>query len=202
MSLSKQENPGGSLPVTLMRIPAAGGPSQSVLSATGITDISCAHAPATTCVYDETKENQTVFTLFDPVKGRLGEVFRQPSIDAFAGEFNLSPDGSQLAIPLSDSQTGRIRLVSISRGTASDIVVNGWSGFYEINWAPDGRGLYVGTAAPQGTALLYVNLKGEARLLWSQKGGLATCGRPSRDGRFLAIASWSTDSNAWMIRNY
>ena len=66
-----------------------------------------------------------------------------------------------------------------------------WGGVSEVDWAPDGKSLYVGCVTLRGAALLHVDLKGRADLLWQQKGKADTCGRPSPDGRFLAIAAWT-----------
>ena len=92
--------------------------------------------------------------------------------------------------------------MSLSDGTVSDLVVKGWNRLEEIDWAPDGRGLYVSYDMPLGDGVLYVDLQGHARLLWQQQQGFITCGRPSPDGRSLAIATWTTNANAWMIENY
>lgn len=203
MALPKEEFPGGSVPVRIMRVSTAGGPPREVLHATGTTDFRCARAPAKLCVFDEKKGSRTVFSSFDPVKGKGREIYRErPPVARGTGRFDLSPDGSRLAISLYNPREGRIRLVSLRDGTTSDLVVKSWNRFTDIDWAPDGRGLYVGSITPEGDSVLYVDLQGHAQLLWQHGGNVATCGRPSPDGRFLAIARWTTNSNAWMIRNY
>lgn len=200
MALPKQQGPGRSVPVKIMRAPSSGGPPEEVLTAVGMTDFRCARAVKTVCVFNESSGDQTVFTSFDPVKGKDREIFRETS--GGLGLFDVAPDGSRLAISQFDLEGGRIRLVSIVNGTASDLVVKGWNQFLEVDWAPDGRGLYVGSKTAQGGAVLYVDLQGRARLLWQQQGNIITCGRPSPNGRFLAIASWTTNANAWMIENF
>jgi Tol biopolymer transport system component len=144
----------------------------------------------------------SVITSFDPVKGRGREVFREKSSEVGgSGGFDVSPDGSRLAITRFDPNEGRIRLVSLTDGTSHDLVVKRWNGFFELNWAPDGRGLYVSSQTPEGGTVLYVDLQGHPRALWHQKGNIATCGRPSRDGHSLAVASSNTNANAWMLEN-
>jgi eukaryotic-like serine/threonine-protein kinase len=204
MALPKQQIPGLSLPVKIMRVPASGGPPQVVLNATGTTGFRCARALPNLCVFNEVVGNQTVFTSFDPVKGKGDELASVNSLQNHGSDaFDLSPDGSRLAIALSDSQQGRVRLVSLTDGTAFDLVVKGWNRLAEVDWAPDGRGLYVSYVwGGKGNGVLYVDLQGHAHVLWQQQPGLDTCGRPSPDGRSLAIASWTTNANAWMIENY
>ena len=203
MALPKKQIPGLSLPVKIMRVPASGGPPELVLNSTGTTSFRCARALPSLCVFNEVVGNQTVFTSFDPVRGKGHELAKVNSLqNVGGGAFDLSPDGSRLAIAQFYSQEGHIRLVSLTDGTASDLVVKGWNRLEEIDWAPDGRGLYVSYDMPQGDGVLYVDLQGHARLLWQQQQGFITCGRPSPDGRSLAIATWTTNANAWMIENY
>jgi len=54
-----------------------------------------------------------------------------------------------------------------------------------IGWAPEGKGLYCTSQSLEGDTFLYVDLKGNARVLWQFKGG-SGCGVPSPDGRYLA----------------
>jgi Tol biopolymer transport system component/DNA-binding winged helix-turn-helix (wHTH) protein len=202
MALPKQQQPGGSLPVKIMRVPAEGGAPEQVLSAVGTTDFSCARLPATLCVFNEVIGSDSVITSFDPIRGRGREVFREKSSEAGGiGGFSLSPEGTRLAITRFDPREGRIRLVSLKDGSSHDVVVEHWNSFFELNWAPDGRGLYVSSQAPEGGTVLDIDLQGHARALWHQKRNIATCGRPSPDGRSLAVATSDTNANAWMLEN-
>ena len=131
-----------------------------------------------------------VFFAFDPLReGR--ELARIESDPAVYRTWSLSPDGSRLAVPGADPREGSIKLLSTTGGPASDLIVKRWGGVSEVDWAPDGKSLYVGCVTLRGAALLHVDLKGRADLLWQQKGKADTCGRPSPDGRFLAIAAWT-----------
>ena len=202
MALPKAEPPGGVVPVRLMRVPVSGGPPQEILSASGMTDLRCTRNPVNLCVYDEISENQVVFFSFDPVGGKGRELARTRTLTKGSSGWDVSPDGSRLAITKFDDREGDIQLLSLIDGTTSDLVVKGWSGFTEIDWAPDAKSLYVGSVTPRRAALLRIDLQGHAILLWDRKGSPDTCGRPSPDGRFLAIAGWNTDSNAWTIGNF
>ena len=56
-----------------------------------------------------------------------------------------------------------------------DLVVNGWFGFVTgPEFAPDGKGFYVGSSSPRGATLLYVNLQGQGAPVWEQKGSFET----------------------------
>ena len=116
--------------------------------------------------------------------------------------WDLSPDGSQIAIAYPEGEN-RIRLLPLKGGGAPrELVMNGWSGFHTADWSQNGKGIYVSSSSPKGATLLYVDLEGHANAVWEQKGGLMTLGVPSPDGRHLAILGFTLESNAWMIENF
>ena len=203
-SFMKQEGTRPSAPSQLRRVPVSGGPSQPVLTAHGLYFKRCARAPATLCVMGERTEDkkQLVFTAFDPVKGRGREVMRITTKPGSDNWWDLSPDGSQIAIAYPEGEN-RIRLLPLKGGGAPrELVMNGWSGFHTADWSQNGKGIYVSSSSPKGATLLYVDLEGHANAVWEQKGGLMTLGVPSPDGRHLAILGFTLESNAWMIENF
>jgi eukaryotic-like serine/threonine-protein kinase len=198
MALPEARLPGGSVPVRIMRVPASGGPPELVLTALGTTDIRCTRAPANLCVFDEQQQGHLVFTSVDPVKGRgraLASMEMEPSMTI---PWDLSPDGSQVVM----TREGRIRLLSLKSGAITDLAVRGWNSFGEVDWSADGNALFVSSQTPQDTTLLRVDLRGEPRALWHRNYFMETKGIPSPDGRHLAVAGWTTDSNVWMIENF
>ena len=201
MALPEARMPGGSVPVRIMRVPTSGGPPQLVLTALGTTDIHCTRAPANLCVFDEQQKGHLVFTSVDPVKGRGRELASTDIEPSMTSMWDLSPDGSRIAV----TREGRIRLLSLKSGVTTDLAVKGWDNFWfwSVDWSADGNALFVSSQTPQDTFLLRVNPEGEARALWHQKLNLpGTKGVPSPDGRHLAVAAWTADSNAWMIENF
>jgi Tol biopolymer transport system component len=126
----------------------------------------------------------------------LKEVAWSPNI---TGAWDLSPDGSQIAM----TREGVIQLLSVKSGVTTDLAVRGWNGFWSVNWSADGNALFVSSQTSQDTTLLRVDLRGEATALWHEKlNFFGTIGIPSPDGRHLAVASYTTDSNVWMIENF
>jgi len=121
-SIAKPEDIDTSAPSQLRRVPASGGPSQLGLTAHGYSDDRCARAPATLCLLREHTDDrrQLVFTAFDPVKGRGSEVTRIATDPRAEYNWDLSPDGSQIAT-LFPAGENRIRLIPIQGGASRDL---------------------------------------------------------------------------------
>jgi len=209
MALSEAQFPGGSVPVRIMRVPISGGAPQLVLTASGTTDLRCTRPPANLCVFDEQRENHQVFTSFDPVKGRGRELAKIETEPSMTRPWDLSPDGTRLAI-LANSQKdvgnnngARIRLVSLANEATKDLVVPGSHNLCGADWSAAGDALLVCSYTTEGSVLLRVNLAGEAKPLWpGQLSILGTKAVPSPDGRHLAFADWSIESNAWVLEGF
>jgi Tol biopolymer transport system component len=167
----------------------------------------CAGAAPNLCVIFETSQDrkQLMMTAFDPVKGR-SKVLRTIEIDPsyhYEETEALSPDGSRLAFSLGGEPEIHIRLLSLSGGSDRAITVKGWPNITGIAWASDGKGFYCGSVSPQYHTLLYVDMKGNARVLWQYKGGGGEIwGLPSPDGRYLAIRGDVTHSDVWMVEGF
>jgi Tol biopolymer transport system component len=203
-SLARPDDVGPGATSQLKRVPVRGGASQFVLTAHGYSGHRCARAPATLCLLGEQTGDQTqlIFTAFDPVKGRGREMVRVSIKPGFRYNWDLSPDGSQIAI-LFPAGENRIRLLSLTGGSPRDLVVNGWYGFDSgPDWSPGGKGFFISSLSPIGATLLHIDLNGAASALWEQKGGLHIWGVPSLDGRHLAMLGYTMDSNVWLLENF
>jgi Tol biopolymer transport system component len=188
----------------LMRIPVLGGAPQFVLDTPNPYGFACARTPASLCVLLEVSqdEKQLTMTAFDPVEGRgklLRTIAQGPHTTFHPAE--LSPDGTTFAISRGDEPEIHIRL--LSGGSDREITVKGWPNISGLDWSPDEKGFYVGSYSPQGKALLYADLKGNAGVLWQFKGTSGVIWSfPSPDGRHLAILGSVTNSNVWMLEGF
>jgi Tol biopolymer transport system component len=193
----------------MMRVPVNGGLPKLVFETKGAlwVDHQCARAPASLCIVVESSldEKRLTVTALDPLKGK-GKLLR--TIEKNIGEnFNqaLSPDGSTLALAREGPAEIHIRLLSLTGGSSSEIRVKGWQNIASMEWSADGKGLYCGSESSSGGALLYVDLKGTAQVLWQsgQPGeGPFLAGSPSPDGRYLALWGPVHNSTAWMIEGF
>jgi serine/threonine protein kinase/Tol biopolymer transport system component len=196
---------GPSTPTRLMRVPIAAGAPQLILEMSNYVDFNCTRASARLCVLAEASHDwkELTLTAFDPLKGR-GKVLRTiPKVAAasLAG-VALSADGSTFAMANSFEPEIRVRLVSLSGSTDREITVKGYPNMSGIDWSADGKGLYCGSVSARGNTLLYVDLAGNARVLWQKKGGDQIWGIPSPDGRYLAIRGDVRNSNVWMLEGF
>jgi eukaryotic-like serine/threonine-protein kinase len=202
-------------PNQLMRVPITGGPPEVMLTARIYDRPVCAKSPASLCaIAEQTPDRkQLIFTSFDPAKGRVRELTRfdtDPTPGAYY-VWDLSPDGTRIAI-LHYSERP-VYILPLDGHPPQEIVVKGWSSLQSVNWAADGKGLFASSATRGGSVLLHLDLRGNAHILWEQKGSIAgwyaPMGGPSApwvvpspDGRHVAIYSWSLSANMWMMENF
>lgn len=195
---------GPNSPLHLMRVPVTGGPPQPVLETVPDEDPHCSQPPAKLCVIFEASQDnkRKLLSAFDPLKGR-GKLLR--TIDNASYAEGLSPDGSMFAVAKREEAEIHIRLLSLVNAPDREITVKGWPSIWGLDWSADGKGFYCGTSSPQRGTLLYVDLKGNARVLWqsSELGRDAYLGGiPSPNGRHLAIWGPAWSSNVWMMEGF
>jgi WD40 repeat protein len=202
----------------LMRVPINGGPSESILTITsapepvsfmgidGHLPPRCAKSPATLCAIAErtADERHLVFSSFDGMKGRGRELIRFNIDPSGIYRWDVSSDGACIAI-LKLSQN-HIHILGMHGQPERDIEVEGWNNLENVNWAADGKGLFVSSPKKGNSVLLYVDLNGRATAMWEQpgelEGNLDTYAIPSPDGQHLALFGWTSNSNMWMLENF
>lgn len=201
----------------LMRLPLAGGAPQPVLEAmghpgsvlaqaksgSGITQrgghptFRCVGTGTGRCVLSEKREGRLVLTLFDPVRGRGEELFRLQTDGAHAS-WDLSPDGTRIAVGRLEADEGSIRVVDLSGDLVREVSVQGWTYLDSVAWTAEGEALYVTSWGSKGSTLLRLDLDGNVTVL-HQISDWIDRPTPSPDGRYLAFAKTATDSNVWLI---
>jgi DNA-binding winged helix-turn-helix (wHTH) protein/dipeptidyl aminopeptidase/acylaminoacyl peptidase len=204
---------GSAMPVQLVRVPREGGTPKQILSAQLVDSPRCARAPASLCAIAEPAidHKRIIFTAFDPLQGRGREL---ASIDADPNAdygWDLSPDGARIAfikrVPRSDGKIflseGPIHILPLDGAPPREIQVKGMNAFREyVDWSADAKGLILAHPADAETELVYVDLEGNASVLWRQRGATPLRGVPSPDGRHLAILCSGNYNNVWMMENF
>ena len=161
----------------LMRAPLSGGPPQLLFKARPASDFHCLKAPANMCALSEWENQQLVFYALDPIRGKGQELARQEIAsgpEIVESNWDLSPDGSRIALAIPEGPPARIRILSLASGTLQDIRVTGWSAFQSMEWAADGKGWFVASRSAAANTLLFVDPEGHAYPLRQTAGAYDT----------------------------
>jgi hypothetical protein len=195
--------------VKVMRVPFAGGSPELIFSMWNGGLVSCARAPSKLCIVaeDSPDRRSMVVSALDPFQGKGAELARfelRPDANSWIDSDHLqlcqiSPDGTHLA--LARSPQGPIEIHSLQGGLTRLISAKELGKLAFMSWAADQKGLFVARELYDGGELIYVDLHGNTRSLWESHGGLCY-GRPSPDGRRLAIYSFERSNNVWMMENF
>jgi len=187
--------------ISLMRMPLAGGAPQEVLEGKWISNQQCARAPATLCLYSIETEGKLTLLSFDPMKGTGAQVYQVQDTLPQLYNWSLSPDGTTLAIAKGKDggEEPRIHLVSLNSAREKWLSIRGWTGVGSLDWAADSKSLWASSVGDEGNALLNIDLRGNARVVWRPRTRSVYWAIPSRDGRRLALHVGSTSANAWML---
>jgi Tol biopolymer transport system component/DNA-binding winged helix-turn-helix (wHTH) protein len=189
----------------LMRVPLSGGTPQLVLAELGISSVQCARAPSTVCIFSKFSSNGLVFMAFNPVSGNANEFTRIEDPEWYLHNWSLSPDGSTLALSKKHrtQEQAIIRLLPIAGGTERSISFQPWIGVAYMDWAADGRSLWVRAFSPAGVqTLLNVDMHGKVKPALQESEKELGWAIPSPDGRYVAIWAASDSSNAWLLENF
>jgi hypothetical protein len=151
-----------SAPVSLMRLPVAGGPPQLVVREGGIGNFQCARLPSRLCIFDQSRGNDQIFVSFDPERGVGHELLKssggQPN-------WTLAPDGRMLAV-FPGSHT--IRFFLVENGAArkdKTITLSDWL-IQSGDWTADGSEILFTSLTAAGTpAIVAVNRAGKASVV-------------------------------------
>jgi WD40 repeat protein len=188
-------------PVSLMRLPIAGGPPQPVLKEVGILNHQCARLPSTLCLFSKMEGTDHVYISFDPERGIGRELLR---VKGGPTNWTLSPDGRTLAVFPGDH---RIRFFSVENGAAQEgntVTLNDWW-IQNGDWNADGKGILLPTTTPTGTpVILEVDRSGNASVVLEGETHRAFMWMiPSPDGRRAVLAmEVPGDNNVWMIDKF
>lgn len=195
-------------PVSIVRTPVSGGPTELVLKEAGISEwglrFECAGVPGGPCVLAQQQGNQIVFRRFDPDRGidaRTGDIARIDGDPAHAIAWTLAPDGTRLAWARWESNEARIHVVTLGSGSEHDreIIVRGCSHIHSLHWSVDGKGWFLTSEWPSNWTISYAGSDGIGRILLSGSGAHAPDSFPSPDGRHLAFSKQITGSNVWLL---
>ena len=195
-------------PAKLVRIPIGGGTPELIFTLAGFNSAACARSPSNLCALAEQTPDhkQAVITSFDPIKGRGTELTRfalGPMYQATREGviWAISDDGTKIAFV--SGNEGPVQVRSLRSGQQQVIHAKGVNKImYQLEWTHDGKGFIVrGTTKNGNEEVLYVNLKGDVKVLWNC-GNQYCRGRESPGGHQFEIDEQKFIANLWMIENF
>jgi Tol biopolymer transport system component len=194
----------------LMRIAVGGGAPEFVMDVTGAhagpytlaqngilgyPNFRCPRAATAPCLLAERKGSDIVFTAFDPLQGRKSEVAKHA---LRPGPWDLSPDGSQIAIAEFSYTGGQVELIPIHGGAHQKLSAMPWTEITNLSWAADGKSLFLNSFSSRGSSIVHLNMNGQSKLLYKTSWELFQLSA-SPDGKYLAFGPEIYDSNAWAL---
>lgn len=187
----------------LMRVPVEGGTPEKVPIGGPLDEFRCSLGTSGRCILRTTVGHEFyVFYDLDPTRGKGRELARTKWLPTTTGVWDISPDGTKVAIPIRDSREGRIRVVELQPGSTQpgerEVVLPGLTNPGDVVWPASGKGWFVSVDTPVGKRLVYVRPDGTSRSL----GDISGWAVPSPDGHRLAFVNSIVASNAWLIERH
>ena len=184
----------------LMRVPLAGGRPEQVLSG-HVQGLSCARSLTTLCVFGEWMADgkELVFSSLDPVSGRGKEVTRMNVDFSSDYDWDLSPDGSHIAIHKRTETP--VQLIPLVGGAAKQLEATGWNSIENLHWTADGKGFYAASRTADSSVFA---LSGYARHFTRGVGTKRNYGKPTGGDFRHSFAGWTPpcDDGIYVQRQY
>jgi DNA-binding winged helix-turn-helix (wHTH) protein/Tol biopolymer transport system component len=188
---------------------AIGRPPEMVLELprAELTDFDCSSNPkaSSPCLLGQREGKDLVLYSLDLTRGkgtRLAKI--EVTNPARHLGWDISPDGSRVALVDQDKYRGNIEVLTLSDGAWHEVSLKPEGEHLQsIGWAADGKGFFVTSQAPNSYNLLHVTLAGKVQpLLRTGRRQWFWGPRPSPNGKYLTFSAQTYDSNLWVIDNF
>lgn len=187
----------------VMRAPLTGGIGQPLFDIASRDDSLDLHCPVQgdhPCLIGRVEKQELVFYQLDPQKGQGPELARTEVGNP--GQFmvwNLSHDGTQIAVSGSSKLERRVRILNLSSHTQYDISTPWW--VEGLCWSADGKMLYA-TAQGDEFVLAWVSLDGKSKVLAHKAIPWYISPVASPDGRTLAYTEQFSESDLVLLEHF
>ena len=187
------------LPWDLYRLPLSEGAAERVDTKGPMGEMRCPLF-AGMCLMRRAEDRQrVVFYQIDPVKGIGPVVYSAPWVSEPLGAWNVSPDGTQLALGSPDATHAHISIIDLPSGAKQTIPADVSNPIGNVAWTADGTGWFLTTRTALGSDLYYLKPSGHVTLLRQVTGGSWVV--PAPDGRKVAFVDQRIDSNVWILKD-
>jgi hypothetical protein len=185
-------------PRFLFRVPAEGGVAEQVEIGAPADDFRCPPSGRFCAMRQMEGDKTVVYSVLDPIKGKGAELFRMERLSSDKGDWDISPDGTELAMTVPSLPAPTLRIVKVKTGKSQDLPVKLTSAVKSVNCTADGKGWFVATNTAVGSDLFLIDRNGRATLAWQTTA--PSWGVPSPDGKKVAFGDRSVDSNLWLLQ--
>ena len=186
--------------LTLMRIAFGGGAIEEVPTDGPLDEFRCSTGDKGRCVLRKTVEqSEFVYYDLDPVRGIGQELSRVKWQAPVLGDWDVSPDGQFVAIPVHDARSARIRVVRLNSRPGEtkerEVVLPGLTQLAIVSYAADGTGWFAGIQTTVGRRMYFADLQGRVTSL----GDISGWAVPAPDGKKVAFMHQAVTANAWIL---
>ncbi|HZL57399.1 MAG TPA: hypothetical protein VFC21_09970, partial [Bryobacteraceae bacterium] len=183
----------------LMRTPLEGGHPEAVPIGGMLDEFRCAIGGRRCVLRTAVAGQYFAFHELDPVRGKGRELARTAWSRNILGDWDLTADGMQVAIPNHYSPDARIRIVELepkpNQPRERELRVGGLSDLKGVVSAADGSGWFVTSDTEIGIQMYFVFPDGRHHFL----GDISGWAVPAPDKRQVAFVNRLTASNAWVL---
>jgi hypothetical protein len=181
-------------PTRVMRAPVEGGIAEEIYASPGSAWPQCSLARG--CIVCDQRGDKTIISALDPIHGKGAKLATIPRTN----NGYILANGTEFAyIVEQDQPRNHIRILSFVGGPTRDIVVEGANDLENLDPLSDGSGWFSVNHTSHRTELLHITRDGKIHVLWAPDRTPVDSAMSSRDGKHLAIHTFTTTSNVWMM---
>jgi WD40 repeat protein len=168
------------------------------------TEFRCPTRHASSCILSRWEKGEVIFSWLDSVHDPGKEIVRTklPDRDNYI-TWDISPDGTRIALASYDAPAAKIRILDLKSGTQRDLQLPAKWGVWDVTWSSNGDSLLLAAQSVDGYFLASLTLDGKTHVLLDRgRNQWLSYQKPSPDGRHLFFTQQSFEHNLWLLENF